>query len=269
MDRIVSHGAVLLMALSLGANPAAADRKLTRSVASGVETIIDSARASDRDCNPLPVAITIVSGPANGVVLIKDGSKTIPASPLSGTAEHCAGMIGAKQIMYRSNPGYFGGDMISYDIVYGATGEKFSFTVAIDVAATAPAALPAAPQTSAPAVPGASTPPAPQISAAAGHIGAVAAGTCDRLGYAVGFDNLSAASAAALQACASNGDKSCKVILPIQGNCAAFAVAGPCGARGWANGSDRRQAELQGLGACASQGGQGCTVRRSICDGED
>ena len=105
--------------------------------------------------------------------------------------------------------------------------------------------------------------------AAAAPIGAVAAGTCDRLGYATGYDNVDAAAAAALQACASNGDKSCKLILSIEGNCAAFAVVGACGPRGWASGANRRQAEERSLGACAAQGGKDCTVRRSICDGED
>jgi len=103
----------------------------------------------------------------------------------------------------------------------------------------------------------------------AAGIGAVAVGACDRLGYATGYDNLDAATAAALQACASNGDRSCKVILSIQGNCAAFAIAGPCGARGWATAPDRRQVEEKAVTACSLRGGRDCTVRRSICDGED
>jgi len=114
----------------------------------------------------------------------------------------------------------------------------------------------------------ASTVAAPAAGAVAA-IGAVAAGTCVRLGYATGYDNVDAAAAAALQACASNGDRSCKLILSIEGNCAAFAVAGACGPRGWASGANRRQAEERSLGACTAQGGKDCTVRRTICDGED
>ena len=106
-------------------------------------------------------------------------------------------------------------------------------------------------------------------ASAAGAIGAVAAGTCDRLGYALDYDNFDAAAAAALQVCARNGDRSCKLILAIQGDCAAFAVGGTCNPRGWATGSERRLAEERALAACAGQGGRDCTVRRSICDGED
>jgi hypothetical protein len=106
-------------------------------------------------------------------------------------------------------------------------------------------------------------------ASAAGAIGAVAAGTCDRLGYALGYDNFDAAAAAAMQVCARNGDRRCKLILTIEGDCAAFAVGGACQARGWATGSERRLAEERALAACAGQGGRDCTVRRSICDGED
>jgi membrane-associated protease RseP (regulator of RpoE activity) len=104
--------------------------------------------------------------------------------------------------------------------------------------------------------------------------GALAAGTCDWSGYALGYDNFDAADAAALEDCARNGDKNCKVILNIQGNCAAFAADGVvdsrgnhiCSARGWANGSEQKQAEETALAACAKQGGRHCQVIQSICD---
>jgi len=103
----------------------------------------------------------------------------------------------------------------------------------------------------------------------AATVGAVAVGACDRLGYASGYNNLAQAQASALEVCATNGDKSCRTILSIQGNCAAFAVSGPCGARGWANAAARLQAEETAMARCSLRGGRNCTIRRSICDGED
>ncbi len=98
--------------------------------------------------------------------------------------------------------------------------------------------------------------------------GAVAAGKCDRLGYALGYDNFDAAAAAALQDCASNGDRSCKLILTIQNNCASVAVDSTCHARGWANGSESQLAEEQALASCARQGGRDCKVIQTICDAD-
>jgi hypothetical protein len=103
----------------------------------------------------------------------------------------------------------------------------------------------------------------------AATFGAVAVGACDRLGYASGYNNLAQARASALKTCTSNGDKSCRIILSIQGDCAAFAVSGPCGARGWANAAARAQAEETAIARCSLRGGRSCTIRRSICDGED
>jgi len=98
--------------------------------------------------------------------------------------------------------------------------------------------------------------------------GALAAGACDRVGYALGYDNFDAAAAAALQDCASNGDRSCKLILTIQNNCASVAVDSTCHARGWANGSESQLAEEQALASCARQGGRDCKVIQTICDAD-
>jgi hypothetical protein len=104
-------------------------------------------------------------------------------------------------------------------------------------------------------------------------VGAMAAGTCDRSGSALGYDNFNAAAAAALQFCASGitllgapPGRSCKPILAIQSNCGAFAVDGTCHARGWANGSEKRLAEEGALAACAKQGGRDCKVIDTLCD---
>ena len=96
----------------------------------------------------------------------------------------------------------------------------------------------------------------------------VVAGTkCDRLYYALGYDNFDAAAAAALQNCAEYGNRSCTPILAIQNNCAAFAVDSTCHARGWATGSEERLAEETALAACAKQGGRDCKLMgETICD---
>jgi hypothetical protein len=107
--------------------------------------------------------------------------------------------------------------------------------------------------------------PSPLVTA----IGGIAVGTCDRIGWATGFDNVDAARSTILETCAKDGDKACRIVLPVVGNCAAFVMAGTCGPRGWASGADRRQAEEQALRNCEEHGGRDCTVRRSICDGED
>jgi PDZ domain-containing protein/uncharacterized protein DUF4189 len=99
-------------------------------------------------------------------------------------------------------------------------------------------------------------------------LGSLAVGICDRLGFATGYDDVEKARASAIDACAGNGDKSCRIVLDIQGDCAAFAVSGPCGARGWAKAATRAQAEAEAVTRCSLRGGQNCTVKRSICDGD-
>jgi hypothetical protein len=103
--------------------------------------------------------------------------------------------------------------------------------------------------------------------------GAVAAGTCGQVAYALGYDSFRAAAAAALQDCARNGDRNCRVILNIQNNCAAVAVDGDIDSRGnhicprgWATGTEQQLAEESALAACARQGGRSCKVTTSICD---
>jgi hypothetical protein len=97
---------------------------------------------------------------------------------------------------------------------------------------------------------------------------AFAVGTCDRLGFTTGYDNAEKARASAIEACASNGDKTCRIVLVIQEGCAAFAVSGPCGARGWANAATLGQAEEAAVARCSLRGGRNCTVKKSICSGD-
>lgn len=245
---------------------AADDLQLTRITTSGVDTLIAYERGWDGNCNPVPVTVTFTKMPSHGIVSVVQGTSTIPDSTARhGSTGKCAGRtITGNQLMYRSEAGFYGSDSISYNVVNnGVSAGSTTITINVQMAANVqPPAVPPAAAQSAPVA-------APQANAASGVLGAVAVGACDRLGYATGYGNIEQAKAAAMQACAGSGDNSCKVILSIQGDCAAFAVAGTCGSRGWANGVDRRQAEQGALAGCAAHGGNGCTVRRSICNGQD
>jgi hypothetical protein len=98
--------------------------------------------------------------------------------------------------------------------------------------------------------------------------GALAIGKCDRNGWSYGYGSVMEAREQAIKHCASEGDTSCHVVYSIEGECAAFAVSGSCGARGWARAADRSGAEEAAVEACQSYGGTDCGVRRWICDGQ-
>jgi len=102
---------------------------------------------------------------------------------------------------------------------------------------------------------------------AAQAAGALAIGQCDRNGWAYGYGSLAEAREAAVAHCASNGDTTCHVVYGIEGNCAAFAVDGSCGARSWSRAANRSAAEDAAIEACQSYGGKNCTIRRWVCDG--
>ncbi len=102
---------------------------------------------------------------------------------------------------------------------------------------------------------------------AAPAAGAIALGRCDRIGWSNGYGSMGGARAEALEQCRSNGDGSCEVVVQVNGACAAVAISGNCGARGWAWSGSRGAAERMALRQCYNHGGSGCTIRRWICDG--
>lgn len=104
------------------------------------------------------------------------------------------------------------------------------------------------------------------LASAAEAAGALAIGKCDRNGWAYGYGTVVEAREAAVAHCASNGDTTCHVVYSIDGNCAAFAVDGSCGARGWSRAANRSAAEAAAIEACQSYGGSNCTIRRWVCD---
>jgi len=97
--------------------------------------------------------------------------------------------------------------------------------------------------------------------------GALAIGRCDRHGYSYDYPSSNAALTRALVECASEGDRTCQLVSEIAGGCAAFAVSGTCGPRGWGTASSRPEAEALALGFCRQYGGGHCTIRRWVCDG--
>jgi hypothetical protein len=105
------------------------------------------------------------------------------------------------------------------------------------------------------------------VGSAAQAAGALAIGRCDRNGWSYGYGSMSEARGQAVMHCAENGDSSCHVVYSFVGQCAAFAVSGSCGARGWARASDRGTAEQLAIEACVNYGGNNCTIRRWVCDG--
>ena len=100
-----------------------------------------------------------------------------------------------------------------------------------------------------------------------GAAGALAIGSCDRHGYAYDYATVDQARTRALVECASEGDRSCHVVSETAGGCAAFAISGNCGPRGWSSASSRTEAEGLALDYCRRYGGAHCRVRRWVCDG--
>jgi hypothetical protein len=132
--------AILAIAASVAALAAvtaalAAERSmnLNRTAKSGVDSLLAHSNRWDRNCNSLPVTITITRNPANGTVSVADGDEVLPAStPGSGATHRCAGKtIAGKKIMYRSNPGFRGSDTVGYDSV--GAGTTLHTTIAIAV----------------------------------------------------------------------------------------------------------------------------------------
>ena len=128
----------VLAALVLGSavtGPALAqDLRVTRSVESGVPSVVAHERSWDRDCRTLPVSVTVTRAPAHGTVTMEHASSVIPAStPRMGSTGRCAGKpVTGEQIAYRAHPGFRGTDTLAYSVAYGG-GRSGSTTITIDV----------------------------------------------------------------------------------------------------------------------------------------
>ena len=103
-------------------------------------------------------------------------------------------------------------------------------------------------------------------ASAAEAAGAIAIGECTRYGWSKGQPSVDRAREVAMQYCSEKGDTSCHVIAAFVGGCAALAIDGDCGARGWATATTRDAAEETARSYCTQYGGTNCTVRRLVCD---
>ena len=90
---------------------------LSRNAKSGADSRLAYSGRWDRNCNALPVKITFTRQPENGTAWSVEADEVLPAStPGSGDTGQCAGKtITSKRIMYRSKPGFRGGDTVGYD----------------------------------------------------------------------------------------------------------------------------------------------------------
>jgi hypothetical protein len=140
MLRISARGAMrtliaaaALAPLSIATGALAQEIKLTRSAASGVELLLVDERSWDANCKPLAASVTITSQPSNGKATVVPSASIIAvAAPPSGKVQ-CAGksMTGS-QILYRSDPGFRGTDMLVYKVLY-ANGKSATMSVTIDM----------------------------------------------------------------------------------------------------------------------------------------
>jgi len=93
---------------------------LTRSVESGLDTSIAQERAwHARNCDTIPVKVTITKKPANGAITVVPGvTSTIPSStPATGNTGACAGKtVTGNEVKYKSNARFRGTDSVSYTV---------------------------------------------------------------------------------------------------------------------------------------------------------
>jgi hypothetical protein len=104
------------------------------------------------------------------------------------------------------------------------------------------------------------------LSAPAGQAaGAMAIGQCAAFGYAADYSDADAARATAQGKCAG---RDCKVVMMLNGSCAAFAIDGhkPCGPHGYASARRLGEAENVALRNCYPYGGKDCMIRAFACD---
>jgi hypothetical protein len=114
--------AYLIASLMGAALALAQELTLTRSAESGVDTRIAHERAWARNCDTLPVKVSITKNPVNGTVAVVPGvTSTLPANtPASGSTGTCAGKtITGITIRYKSKSGFHGTDSVSYNVVSG------------------------------------------------------------------------------------------------------------------------------------------------------
>ena len=119
MRRLASWLGYLIVSLILVEPISAQVLELKRDVESGVDSFIAWERAWDRNCNTLPVTVTVTKNADKGTISVVPGvASTIPEStPASGDTSACAGKpVTGNAIRYKSNAGFHGTDSVSYNV---------------------------------------------------------------------------------------------------------------------------------------------------------
>ena len=130
MDKLGTSRSSTLRMLALAASASASvivgaavaqDIKLARTVKSGVETRLAFSGTWDRHtCAAIPSVVTISRQPSNGTASVAPGEQTPPLStPGSGTTGCEGRKVDSHQVMYRSNPGFKGTDVVGYHNDHG------------------------------------------------------------------------------------------------------------------------------------------------------
>ena len=100
-----------------------------RTVDCGAELVLSRPTFWNSACNARGVTVTVTQPPANGTVSVTERLNTAPVHPKFGTAGRCGGMqIMGKQVVYRSDPGFHGSDVVVYHHV-SDWGERAAATV--------------------------------------------------------------------------------------------------------------------------------------------
>jgi len=104
-----------------------------RTVDSGAELVLSRPTFWNSACHARGITVTVTQPPANGTVSVTEGLNRAPENPRFGTAGRCGGMqIMGKQVVYRSQPGFHGSDVVIYHYI-SDWGEKATATVIITV----------------------------------------------------------------------------------------------------------------------------------------
>src|SRR5271155_2829618 len=116
-----------------GAEKQTSFRKVARTVDSGADLVLSRPTFWNSACDARGVTVTVTQPPANGTVSVTEGLNTANPHPRFGTAGGCGGMqIMGKQVVYRSNPGFHGSDVVVYEYI-SDWGERAAATVIITV----------------------------------------------------------------------------------------------------------------------------------------
>jgi hypothetical protein len=122
-----------MVGLSVAGAETVKEMNLTRQAKSGIDSALATSGRWDRDCNALTSSVTITGKPSNGTAWVVEAKYPVPArTPASGDTGKCAGkIVTGNKIMYRSNPGFHGTDLVTYDSHGGATVIHTTITIMV------------------------------------------------------------------------------------------------------------------------------------------